>query len=126
MSGENHEGNKSPDIYDGNNQRRFLCSRAMKHEAMKVYETQGSSLEGSKEGRTPKCPRVDKAVTESNIQRRKGHMTVHWQIGLLLGATFKRGKDTKMSNVQWRKGHQHVHWQIRLLLGAAFRRGEDA
>jgi hypothetical protein len=34
MSGENHEGNKSPDICDGN-QRRLLCSRAMKHEAMK-------------------------------------------------------------------------------------------
>jgi hypothetical protein len=24
-------------------------------------------------------------------------MTVHWQIGLLLGATFERGKDTEMS-----------------------------
>jgi hypothetical protein len=53
MSGENHEGNKSPDIYDSNNQRRFLCSQAMKHEAMKAYETQGSSLEWRKEGRTP-------------------------------------------------------------------------
>jgi hypothetical protein len=44
MSGENHEGNKSPDIYDDNDQRWFLCSRAMKHEAMKAYEAQGSSL----------------------------------------------------------------------------------
>jgi hypothetical protein len=43
MSGENHEGNKSPDIYDGNNQRRFLCSLAMTNEAMKAYEAQGSS-----------------------------------------------------------------------------------
>jgi hypothetical protein len=98
VSGENHEGNKSsPDIYDGKGQRRFLCSQAMKHEAMKAYETQGSSLEGSKEGRTPKCPRADKAVTGSSIRKRKGHMTVHWQIGLLLGATFERGKDTEMS-----------------------------
>jgi hypothetical protein len=76
MLGQNPGGNKSPDIYDGNNQRRFLCSRAMKHEAMKAYQTQGSSLEVSKEGRTPKCPRPDKNVT---------------------GATFERGKDTKMS-----------------------------
>jgi hypothetical protein len=68
MSGENHEGNKSPDICDGINQRRLLCSRAMKHEAMKAYETQGSSLEGSKEERTPKCPRSDKAVVGSNVQ----------------------------------------------------------
>jgi hypothetical protein len=43
MSGKNHEENKSPDIYDGNDQRRFLCSRAMKHEAMKAYEAQGGS-----------------------------------------------------------------------------------
>jgi hypothetical protein len=107
MSGENHEGNKSPDIYDGNNQRRFLCSRAMKHEAMTAYETQGSScLEGSNEGRTPKCPRVDKAVTGSNIEKRKGHMTVHWWIGLLLGATFKRRKDTEMSI-----GRKGCHWE---------------
>jgi hypothetical protein len=91
MSGENHEGNKSPDIHDGNEQRRFLCSRAMKHEAMKAYEAQQSSLEGSKEGRTPKCPRADNAVAEGNIQKRKGHMTVHWWIGLLLGAMFKEG-----------------------------------
>jgi hypothetical protein len=59
MSGKNHEGNKRPDIYDGNSHRISLCSRAMKHEAMKAYEAQGSSLEGSKEGRTPKCPRAD-------------------------------------------------------------------
>jgi hypothetical protein len=37
----------------------------MKHEAMKAYEAQGSSSEGSKEGRTLKCPRADKAVTGS-------------------------------------------------------------
>jgi hypothetical protein len=71
----------------------------MKHEAMKAYETQGSSLEGSKEGRTLECPRSDKTVTGSNIQKRKRHRSVHWQIGLLLGATFKRGKDTEMSKV---------------------------
>jgi hypothetical protein len=52
----------------------------MKHEAMKVYETQGSSLEGSKEGRTPKCPRADKAVTGSNIQKRKGHQNVQQKL----------------------------------------------
>jgi hypothetical protein len=69
MSGENHEGNKSPDIYDVINQRRFLCSWAMQHEAMKAYETQGSSLEGSKEGREPKCPRADNVVAKSNIKK---------------------------------------------------------
>jgi hypothetical protein len=80
MSGENHEGNKSPDISDNDNQRRFLCPRAMKNEAMKAYETQGSSLEGGKEGRTPRCPRSDKAVTgTSNNQKRKRHRNVHWQ-----------------------------------------------
>jgi hypothetical protein len=92
MSGKNHEGSKSPDIYDGINQRRSLCPRAMK-----AYETQGSSLEGSKEGRIPKCPKSDKIVTGSNIQKRKGHQNVHWHIGLSLGATFKGGKNTKMS-----------------------------
>jgi hypothetical protein len=98
MSGENHaEGNKSPDIYVGKGQRRFLCSRAMKHEAIKAYETQGSSLEGSIEGRTPKCPRADNAVTGSNIHKGKGHRDVQGRIRLLLGATFKRRKDTEMS-----------------------------
>jgi hypothetical protein len=55
MSGtKTTKGNKSPDIYDGNGQRRFLCSWAMKHRAMKGHEAQGSSLERSKEGRTLK------------------------------------------------------------------------
>jgi hypothetical protein len=80
MSGENHEGNKSPDIYDGINQRRSLCSRAMKHGAMKAYETHGSSLEGTK---------------------REGHRDVHGQIRLSLGATIKRGKDTEMSKSRY-------------------------
>jgi hypothetical protein len=69
MSGKNHEGNKSPDICDGNDQWRFLCSRTMKHRAMKGYEAQVSALERSKEGRTLKCSKADKAVAKSNIQR---------------------------------------------------------
>jgi hypothetical protein len=110
MSGENHEGNKSPDICDGNDQRRFLCSQTMKPRTMKGYEAHVSALERSKrkghrnvqrqirlslkatfkegrtpicpkadravsgkqrskEGRTPKCPKADKAVTKSNVQR---------------------------------------------------------
>jgi hypothetical protein len=77
MSGENHEGNKSPDICDNDNQRRFLCPRAMKHRAMKAYETQGSSL--------------------GEEAKREGHRDVHGRIRLSLGATIKRGKDTKMS-----------------------------
>jgi hypothetical protein len=37
---------------------------------------------------------------KSNIRKGGKDMNVHWQIGLLLGgATFKRGKDTKMSKV---------------------------
>jgi hypothetical protein len=40
---------------------------------------------------------ADRAVVGSNIQKRKGHRNVPWQIGLLLGATFKRGKNTEMS-----------------------------
>ena len=69
----------------------------MKHEAMKAYEAQGSSFKGGKEGRTPKCPWADKAVAKGNLQKGKGHITVHWWIGLLLGATFKRRKDTELS-----------------------------
>jgi hypothetical protein len=83
----------------------------MKHEAMKAYETQGSSLEGSNKGRTPKCPRADnavagsnirspladRAVVGSNVQKRKGQRNVQGGIRLLLGARFNRGKDTKMS-----------------------------
>jgi hypothetical protein len=48
----------------------------MKHDAMKAYETQGSSLEGAK---------------------REGHQNVQGRIRLSLGATIKRGKDTEMS-----------------------------
>jgi hypothetical protein len=48
----------------------------MKHRAMKSHEAQGSSLGGSKEGRTP------------NVQG---------QIRLLLGAALERGKDNEMS-----------------------------
>jgi hypothetical protein len=59
---------------------------------VKAYEAQGSSLEGSKEGRTPKCPRADNAVAEGNFRRGKD-MNVHWQIGLLLRATFKGGDE---------------------------------
>jgi hypothetical protein len=100
MSGKNHEGNKSPDIYDRNYQRRFQCSRAMKHEAMKAYEAQGASLEGSKEGRTPKCPKAEKLSMGATLEAGGGgeDMGFHWQIRQSLGATFKRRKDTKMSN----------------------------
>jgi hypothetical protein len=77
MSGKNQEGNKSPDIYDCINQRRFLCSWAMKHEAMKAYETH-LLWKGAK---------------------REGHRNVQGRIRLSLGATFKRGKDTEMSKV---------------------------
>jgi hypothetical protein len=76
MSGENHEGNKSPEICDDDNQRRFLCPRAMKHEATKAYETQGSSGEGAK---------------------REGHWDVQGRIRLSLGTTIKQGIDTTMS-----------------------------
>jgi hypothetical protein len=98
MSGENHEGIKSPDICDNDNQRRFLCPRAMKRKTMKEYETQGSSLEGAKREGHRNIPGAVKAVARDNIRRGKD-MNVHWQIGLLLGATFKRGKDTEMSKV---------------------------
>jgi hypothetical protein len=106
-------------------------------------------------GRTPKCPRSDKTVTGSNNQKRKRHRNVQGQIGLFLGAKFKRGKDTKMSKVrkdchweqhsieektpkcpladravvgstvQKRKGHRDGQGWIRLSLGATFRRGKD-
>jgi hypothetical protein len=49
-----------------------------------------------REGRTLKGPRADKAVTGSNFRGGGGgrkDMNVHWQIGLLLGALFKRGED---------------------------------
>jgi hypothetical protein len=42
------KGNKSPDIYDGNCQRRLLRSRAMKHRAMKHRDLlkKGAEREG--------------------------------------------------------------------------------
>jgi hypothetical protein len=104
MSGDNHVGKKSPDICDGADHRRFLCSQSMKHKAMKGYEAQGSSLESNKERRTSKCPRAEKNVPESNIQKKKGHQNFHWQIGLLLKAAVKTGKDTEMS-----KGGEECH-----------------
>jgi hypothetical protein len=115
MSGKNHEGNKSPDICDGINQRRFLRSRAMKHEAMKAYETQGSSLEGSKEGRTAKCPRADNAVAGSNIRRKGGGGGLECPLA---------DRAVVGSNVQKRTGHRNVHGWIRLLLVAMFNRGK--
>jgi hypothetical protein len=69
MSGENHEGNKSPDICDNDNQRRFLCPQTMKHEAMKAYETQGSALEGEKK----ESSQIHNGSTEKEwIHRRTG------------------------------------------------------
>jgi hypothetical protein len=76
----------------------------MKHEAMKAYDAQESSVESNKERRTSKCPRAEKNVPESNIQKKKGHRNVHWQIGLLLEAAVKTGKDTEMS-----KGGEECH-----------------
>jgi hypothetical protein len=64
-----------------------------KHRAMKGLEAQGSSLEESKDGRTPKCPRADEAVAEGNF-RRGEDMNVHWQTGLSLGAMIKRWEGT--------------------------------
>jgi hypothetical protein len=103
MSGENHEGNKSPDI----NQRRFLCSQAMKHDAMKAYETQGSSLEGSKEGRTPKCPRADNAVALRAKLEGGGGGGGH-------ECSLAPDRAVVGSNVQKRKGHRNVQGRIRL------------
>jgi hypothetical protein len=99
MSGKNLERNKSPDICDNDNQRRFLCTRTMKHKGLKAYETQGSALEGAKREGHRDVQQSDKTVTGSNNQKRKRHQNVHRQIGLLLGATFKRGRDTEMSKV---------------------------
>jgi hypothetical protein len=95
---------------------------------------------------------ADRAVLGSNIQKRKGHQNVQGWIRLLLGATFNRGKDTKMSigrkgccweqhsieertpkcpladwdvygsNVQKRGGHISVHGQKKLPLQATFNR----
>jgi hypothetical protein len=60
------KGNKSPDIYDGNGQRSPVLTG---------HEAQGSSLERSKEGRTLKCPKADKAVAGSNCRRAGGGTT---------------------------------------------------
>jgi hypothetical protein len=123
MSGKNHEGNKSPDIYDGNDQRRFLCSRAMKHEVIRPMKCRDLLVKGAKReghrnvqgqirlslgatlerGEGHECPLADRAVVGSNIQTRgvatagniqRKDMNAHWQIGLVLGTTFKRGEDT--------------------------------
>jgi hypothetical protein len=57
----------------------------------------GAPLEGGGGRGGKECPLADRAVVGSNVQKRKGHQNVQEQIGLLLGATFKRGKDTKIS-----------------------------
>jgi hypothetical protein len=94
---------------------------------------------------------LNKTVTGSNNQKRKRLRNVQGQIGLLLGATFKRGKDTKMSigrkgccwehrskeerilgfprldktvtgsNIQKRKRHRNVQGKIWLLMGGMSR-----
>jgi hypothetical protein len=62
-----------PEEFQSFGQRRFLGSQVMKHRAMKGHEAQGSSLESSKAGKTPKCSRADKAIAGSNF--RKGGRT---------------------------------------------------
>jgi hypothetical protein len=56
----------------------------------------GGTLE---KGRTCECPWAwqIKAVVGGNLRKREGHQNVHWQIWMMLGATFNKGKDTKMS-----------------------------
>jgi hypothetical protein len=51
----------------------------------------------SKEEKTPKFPLADRAVTGSNVQKRKGHRNVQRWKRLSLDATFKRGEDTRVS-----------------------------
>jgi hypothetical protein len=98
MSVKNLEGNKSPDIYDGINQRTILCSQAEREGHRNVRGQLRLSLEATfKEKRAPKCALADRTVVGSNIQKRKGHQNVQGRIRLSLGATFKRGKDTEMS-----------------------------
>jgi hypothetical protein len=94
----------------------------MKPRAMKGYEAQVSALqvsalERSKEGRTPKCPKADKAVAKSNVQKREGHRNVQRQIRLSLKATFKEGRTPKCpkadravteGNFRKRGGHVNV------------------
>jgi hypothetical protein len=57
---------------------------------------------------------ADGAVAGSNVQEKKGHQNVHWQIRLLLGAKYSRGKDTKMSI--GRKGYR---WEQHSIEGRA-------
>jgi hypothetical protein len=74
MSGENHEGNKSLDIYDGNEQRRSLCSWAEREGHQNVQGQIRLSLGATLErGEGDECPLVDRAVVVSNVQKREGH-----------------------------------------------------
>jgi hypothetical protein len=106
----------------------------MKPRAMKGYEAQVSALEGSKEGKTPKCPKADKkAVAKSNVQKREGRQHIQRQLRLSLKATFKEGHRNVQrlirlsleSNVRKRERHQNVQRQIGLLFGAMFKRGKN-
>ena len=86
----------------------------------------------SKEERTRECPWADRAVAGSNVQKRGGHVNVHWQIVLSLGATFKeRGhvnvhgrKEVPLKGNIQRKD-MNAHWRMGLSLEATFKRGED-
>jgi hypothetical protein len=74
MSGENHEGNKSPGICDGYEQRRIMCSWAERegHQNVQgqIRESLGATLE---RGEGDECPLEDRAVVGSNVQKREGH-----------------------------------------------------
>ena len=61
------------------------------------------------EGRTPKCPRADKAVTESNFRKREGPECP------------LTDKAVAGSNVQKRERHMNVHGQKELPLQATFK-----
>jgi hypothetical protein len=59
----NREGNKSPDIYDGNGQRTFLCSLAEREGHHNVQGQIRLSLRATLErGEGHECPLADKAV----------------------------------------------------------------
>jgi hypothetical protein len=69
-----------------------------------------------REGRTPKCPRADKAVAGSNFRRGVGGRGGH-KCPLASRAVVG-------SNVQKRGGHVNVQGQIRLSLRATLEREE--
>jgi len=118
MSGENHVGNKSPDICDGNDQRRFLGTKhknlllkGAKREGHRNVQRQISLLLGEFHGLRSTCYSLWRPAVD-------GLLLSVWIVDPMARCHNLAEPETLSdkavagSNVQRKGGHRNVHGQI--------------